>query len=316
MTMTVRPDYFQGTCYFDSDLDLRACLDLICDLLPIGDSWALLNKSLFCGQSFEHSFKSVRGKLFGGFRKEANSWKMVLQVPGSYWSQLDSSNYLPLLSFLLDCGFNPTRFDIALDDYERRIDFNTIKKMGEMGHYRFVNRYKCIESAIVRGSDIIPTCYFGSSNKMLRFYDAEVVHGINADRWELQLRDDHSRIVIEDYLSDPSLLASFVTGAVDFGFYGSSSSHSFKRVDWWESLRVAAKGAKKIELPDYESCYQKSEDWLYTQVAPTLAVGFHGYGVKGFSALLFDLITEGTKRLKSYQIQWIKELQKEYQTNG
>ncbi len=316
MSISVRPDYFQGTCYFNSDLDLTACLDLICELLPIGDSWALNDKSLFCGQAFDYSFKSVRGKLYGGFRRESTQWKMILQVPGSYWSQLDSRDYLTFLSFMLDCGFKPTRFDIALDDYERRIDFNSVKRIGELGNYRFVSRYKCVESAIVRGSEIIPTCYFGSSDKMLRFYDAEIVHGIEADRWELQLRDDHARIVIDDYLLDPALLPSFVTGAVDFGFYGSSSSHSFKRVNWWESLRIASKGAIKIQLPNYEPCYEKSEEWLYSQVAPTLAVGFHGYGVQIFSRFLFDLITEGTKRLKSYHIEWIKELKKEYQTNG
>lgn len=316
MSITVRPDYLQGTCYFPSDLDLTACLDLICDLLPIGDSWALRDKPLFCGELFDHSFRSIRGKLYGGFRDEGQQFKMVLQIPGSYWAQLDSSQYLSFLSFMLDYGFNPTRFDIALDDYDRRIDFNSIKELGESGHYRLVNSYKCIESSIVRGADLVPTCYFGSSDKILRFYDAEVVHGIKADRWELQLRDDHARTVIEDYLADPDSLGSFVTGAVDFGFCSSDWYHSFKRVNWWESLRIASKGARKIQLPSYEPCYEKSEDWLYSQVAPTLAVGFHGYGAKGFSSLLFDLITEGTKRLKSYHIQWIKELKKEYQTNG
>ena len=316
MSIAVRPDYFQGTCYFPSDSDLTACLDLICELLPIGDSWALRNKSLFCGESFDYSFRSIRGKLYGGFRQENQEWKMLLQVPGSYWSQLDPSQYLSLLSFLLDSGFNPTRFDIALDDYDRRIDFNSIKKSGELGHYRLVNSYKCVESAIVRGAELIPTCYFGSADKMLRFYDAEVVHGIKADRWELQLRDNHARSVISDYLVAPDSLGSFVTGAVDFGYCSSSSYDSFKRASWWKSLRTASRGAKKIQLPDYEPCYEKSEDWLYNQVAPTLAVGFHGYGVKAFSLFLFDLITEGTKRLKSYHIQWIKELKKEYQTNG
>jgi hypothetical protein len=316
MTIVVRPDYFQGTCYFESYLDLEACLDLICDLLPIGDSWSFLNKSLFCGESFNYSFRSIRGKLYGGFRREHQQFKMLLQVPGSYWSQLDPSQYLSFLDFMLDCGFHPTRFDIALDDFDRRTNFNSVKKLGKLGHYRLVNSYKCIESAIVRGADLIPTCYFGSSNKMLRFYDAEVVHGIKADRWELQLRDNHARTVINDYLENSESLASFVTGAVDFGYCSSNDYDSFKRVDWWESLRTTSKGARKINLPDYEPCFEKSESWLYNQVSPTLAVAFHGYGIKGFSSFLFDLITEGTKRLKSYHIQWINELKKEFQPNG
>ncbi len=196
MSISVRPDYFQGTCYFPCDSDLKACLDLVCDLLPIGDSWTLRDKSLFCGESFNYSFRSIRGKLYGGFRREAQRWKMLLQIPGSYWSQLDSSQYLSLISLLLDCGFNTTRFDIALDDYDRRVGFDSVKKSGELGHYRLVDSYKCIESTIIRGLDLIPTCYFGSSDKILRFYDAEFIHGIQADRWELQLRDNHARVAI------------------------------------------------------------------------------------------------------------------------
>ncbi|MGB5772501.1 MAG: hypothetical protein WBM32_21945, partial [Crocosphaera sp.] len=63
-------------------------------------------------------------------------------------------------------------------------------------------------------------------------------------------------------------------------------------------------------------CFERAEAWLYNQVAPTLAVAFHGYGTKGFNQLLEDLVLDGTKRLKPYHSKWIDELKKEFQTNG
>lgn len=315
MSVSVRFDYLQGIAYLDYESEVKAVLDSVCNLLPMGDSWALLNRSLFLGESFTSAFCSIRGRLYGGYRRETTRYKILLQVPGSYWSQLDPVNYLPLIELLTDYGFHFTRVDIALDDYNRRIDFETVKKVGELGQYKLVNSYKCVESSIVRGYPSIPTCYFGLSDKILRFYNAEVVHGIKAHRWELQLRGDHAQSVICDYLQNQDCLGEFVIGAVDFGVLSGQSWDSFNRFNWWESMRVDVGGLKKIQLPIYKPCFEKSLKWLYGQVAPTLAVAYSGYGQKAFDDLIKDLIKVGNGRLKQYHHQWINELKKEFQ-NG
>ncbi len=316
MSVSVRFDYLQGICLVDYESDIKKILDSVCELLPIGDSWSLLNRSLFLGESFTSAFSSIRGKLYGGFRCDDLGYKILLQIPGSYWSQLESSNYLTLIELLTDYGFHFTRVDIALDDYDRRIDFNSVKQAGELGNYKLVNTYKCVESSLIRGQLPIPTCYFGSSDKILRFYNAEVIHGIEADRWELQLRGDHAQSVICDYLQNQNCLGEFVTGAVDFGFLSSDSWDSFKRFDWWESLRIDIGGSKKILLPSFNPCFEKSLKWLYAQVAPTLAVAYSGYGQEGFEALMKDLVSVGNSRLKMYHHQWINELKKETVNHG
>ncbi|MGB5594303.1 MAG: replication initiation factor domain-containing protein [Crocosphaera sp.] len=316
MTISISPDYFQGTCYLEDRVSLERCLNTVCNYLPVKDSWVIRNKPLFCGELFTNSFKSVRGKLFGGFRREVKNYKLLLQIPGSYWSQLENKKRLTLLKFLTLYGFHITRFDIALDDYSRRISFDAVKKAGELGNYRLVNSYKCVESAIIRGSSIVPTCYFGSAQKMLRFYNAEVVHGHKADRWELQLRGAHADSVVSEFLKNPQSLGKFLTGAVDFGYQTNKSWDSFSRFNWWESLRQESQGSLKIVLPTFNPCFERAEAWLYNQVAPTLAVAFHGYGTKGFNQLLEDLVLDGTKRLKPYHSKWIDELKKEFQTNG
>ena len=316
MSISVSPDYFQGTCYLDDRISLDRCLNTVCNFLPVKDSWVFTNKSLFCGELFSNSFTSIRGKLFGGCRREDDKYKLLLQIPGSYWSQLETKKHIPLLKFLTGYGFNVTRFDIALDDYSRRIGFDSVKLAGECGNYRLVNSYKCIESSIVRGSPVVPTCYFGSAQKMLRFYDAEIVHGHKADRWELQLRGIHADSVVSEFIENPQSLGKFLVGAVDFGHQSGKYWHSFSRFNWWESLRQDSQGTLKITLPSFKPCFERSESWLYNQVAPTLAVAFHGYGPQAFKQLIKDLVSDGGKRLRPYHSKWIEELKKEYQING
>ncbi len=312
-SITVRPDYYQGTAYFNSKLDCFDFLDSVCSLLPIGDSWSFLDYPLFCGERFTNAFRSVRGKLFGGIRldKEVSKYKILLQVPGSYWSQLESENYHQLLNLSLSIGFNITCLDICLDDYYKRVSFKEVKDFGELGNYRLVRYYQLIESTIVRGSPPIPTCYFGKGEKILRFYDAEMVHGIPAHRWELQLRNDHARSVVNDYLADPHCLPEFITGAVDFGTESSGYWSSFVRADWWESLRSESGGFRKVNLEPFQPCFERSLDWLYNQVAPTLAIAFHGYSPMEFQELINDLVENGYQRLKPHHHNIIKEIKKE-----
>ena len=168
-----------------------------------------------------------------------------------------------------------------------------------------------IESTIVRGFPPAPTCYFGKGNKILRFYDAEIVHGISAHRWELQLRNDHARLTLSDYLADPSSLPQFITGAVDFGHESSGYWASFSRANWWESLRSQSGGSRKVKLKPFQPCFERSLNWLYDQVAPTLAIASHGYGPIEFDHLIKDLVEQGSQRLKPYHHSIINEIKKE-----
>lgn len=310
MGVTVRFDYLQGTCFFPSSVELDQFLNQVADFLPLGDSWAFLGYGFHSGETYNNSFKSVRGRFHGGIRPDSSGYKLLLHIPGSYFFQLDPNSFLPLCKFLTSSGFNFTRCDIALDDYSRRVSFDEVRRAGEDGNYKLVDSYKCIESKIVRDSDPVPTCYFGSSDKLLRFYNAELVHGIPADRWELQLRRSHAQSVISDYLEDQHCLGQFVTGAVDFGLVGDYWA-SFRRFDWWESIHSLVGGSLKATLPDFNPTFYKAEQWLFSQVSPTLAVAYSGYGSDRFSDLIVRLVEDGCKRLKPYHLKWIDELKKE-----
>lgn len=204
--------------------------------------------------------------------------------------------------------FRCTRLDIALDDYKRRVDFKTVKEVGDAGYYRLVKFYKAIESSILPGADPVGTVYYGNSDKILRFYNAEAVHGIEADRWELQTRADVAQSAFNVYLNEPECLPTLVVGAVDFGVKG-KHYYEFDRFHWWQSLIDDAGFARSIPRIPYEPDLSNTIDWLDTAVAPTLALLREGLGSR-FDPLMIELCKGGYRRLKPYQHEWIQTIKK------
>lgn len=91
MSICVRLDYFQETCYFPRDSDVSICLSLICDWRLIWSSRALRDKLLFCREPCYSSFKSIIDKLYGVFRRKIKQWKTWLKISSFSRSKLDSS---------------------------------------------------------------------------------------------------------------------------------------------------------------------------------------------------------------------------------
>lgn len=255
-------------------------------------------------QSTSTRFKSVAGLI--GWLKKTDGWYYLrLELPGEFCQLVEQQTLCQYLDFH---QFRCTRLDIALDDYKRRVDFNTVKAAGDSGSYRLVEYFKSIQSSILCGAEPVGTCYFGNSDKITRFYNAEAVHGIEADRWELQLRADIAQSAFDIYLSDPDCLSSLVVGAVDFGIRG-DYYRNFTRFPWWESLIEDAGFPYSIPRTSYEPDLSRTIDWLNTAVAPTVLILRDGLGSQ-FDIFLNQLCSRATGRLRPYQHEWIKTIQK------
>lgn len=307
MAVTVALDYLRGTTYFDSSMLAYGFLDKVCQF-PRFDRWAFLGHSAFLGERYDQAFKSVVTGFSGGLRLDSSGkYKLLLDLPGSFMSSVSS---LPLVRFLMSNSFKFTRLDIALDDYDRRISFQDVKKAGEDGAFLYLRSFKYIESSLYRGSTPVPTCYFGKSDKVFRFYDASYVHGIPADRWELQLRGFWPNSVVADYLESGSVdcLGALLTGSIDFGL-SRSDWHYFDRFSWWESLCSEVGSSRLLSPPPRDKTSIKPTlDWLYDQVAPSLAVLSQGLDSSTFDSLMADICQNGTSRFKSYHRVWVDHL--------
>lgn len=296
LNCTCRLDFISVTNVFDSLEECDLAISGVVAFVPDGDRWAYLDK-------MSSRFKSVSG-LMGWLRQVDSIYHLRLEMPGQFCKLVDQ---LPLCQYLESNRFRVTRLDIALDDYERRVSFEQVKAAGDGRNYRLVESFKSIESAVKRGADIVGTCYFGSSDKIVRFYNAQALHDIDADRWEMQLRNDISRSAFDQFLAEPESLASMLLGEIDFGTTGHHYD-DFHRFDWWQSLIEDSGTVWRIPRTPYYPDLSRTIDWLNTSVAPTLAVLKQGLGER-FDVFLSELCSGGYYRLKPYHHAWIGSLQ-------
>lgn len=297
-----RFDYLQGTFYCSGRYVVERLLNALSKFLSPADQWYWQNHGIFSGEKFDRAFASVNGKFRGGIRwdSEKHQCRGIIFIPGSFLSQLTEHKQYRLIYWLDRLGLKFTRVDISLDDYDRRITFDQVREAGNNGLYQFFDKFDYRASKIVRDAPIVPTCYFGSekSDKRLRFYDADTVHGIGADRWELQLRRDYAEVAIEDYLAESDCLARLLVGSIRFIESRDENWRHLKTCDWWQSLVKATSGVKKLDRPKVENHPYDVIAWLERQVAPSLAVIHDGKGREWFIDFVDYLVDEGRVRFQ------------------
>ena len=294
-----RFDYLQGTFYCPNRKIIERLLDILCKFIFPADKWYWLKHGIYSGEKFDNAFQSVSGKFRGGFRWESGECRGIIFIPGSFLSKLTEHKQYRLVSGLSRLGLKFTRVDIALDDYHRRIEHDWVKEAGHSGLYQFFDKFDYRASKIVRDSSAVPTCYFGSekSDKRLRFYDADSVHQIGADRWELQLRREYADCAVDDYLKDPDCLASLVVGSIRFVKSFDVNWRHLESADWWQLL-VNAVGTRRLHRLDVSSHPYDVIAWLERQVAPSLAVLYYGKGSEWFNDFIQDLVNQGFIRFQ------------------
>jgi len=251
----------------------------------------------FRGVQWPLAYSNSRNSfLLGAQPSSSSSFHCFLELRGSFcrtFSYPDLFSLVSYLSTLENCNF--TRLDLCLDDYQRRIDFNSCRLAGLSGSFKPFRNFKCINSYFKESATSALTCYFGSTSKLIRFYNAEVVHGISADRWELQLRDQFALSAF-NLLSSGWLPSSLILGSI-----------SFDSLAGWSSLLSESVSTSVPSLPNFPSL-QKSFDFIDKQVSPTLAVLFHALGPNKFTDYLFNkVIPDGRSRFRPYHLSLIDE---------
>lgn len=252
------------------------------------------DKGFYRGRSWVLAFSdSLQSFLVGANWVDSeyrDSLHVFVELRGSFLSRLSSyQNQLELdKHFLENClNLNYTRLDLCLDDFARRILFDDVCQVGIDGFFLPFEKFKLIQSD-VRGSDASAlTCYFGSDLKSLRFYNSELVHGIEADRWELQLRDQYARNAL-DMLRSGYSPESLILGSI-----------KFEDLQGWDSLCSESSVLHCVPSDPFDPSLAKILAWLENQVAPSLAVVSKCYQ-SAFTTYLASLLAFGESRLRPY----------------
>ncbi len=312
--LQVSVDYLVVATKHGMHADLQAMVDFIADFSK--DEFFLeFDNSFTPGKGckkYQHSGSSVKGCRIGWNVVDGVS-KTWLAIPGYVLSQMTTRDVYRLCSGLghrwkADCR----RFDVALDDYKRRVSPSEILRACEAKDTALFEDYMPFGKAKT-GEKFVPTMYLGSreSEKFIRFYDAEKKHGTPCDRWEVELKRRHAQEAFKHFISpifDPGnddsfekitaqYLAGLVTGAVDFVKYEEGVRYSRrKRLDWWASLCDEVGAGIRLSPARVKPTLERSLQWYQRQVSVFVASLLDGWGRTRFNAWLADGIADGRKR--------------------
>ena len=215
---------------------------------------------------------------------------------------LGAAGSLALLGELVAVGLRVSRLDTWLDDAERVASPAVVRAAEKAGQY--VGRVQpggWFEDDSTGGS----TAYLGAreSERMLRTYDADAVHGHGGVRWEEEQKgaraDQAARVLLA---AGPDGMGAAVVGMlvdlVDFRDRERAAAHGERaaRLSWWARL-VGSVAGIRLALPARVDTLGRRIAWLRKQAAPSLALLFWRDG----SAGLRRLAVEGERRLSPAQ---------------
>ncbi|AIE73846.1 MULTISPECIES: replication initiation factor domain-containing protein [unclassified Synechocystis] len=306
--LSIGIDYLQGMARFSEFRQLESFLEEVQAGMVTGDKCFFDQEGVTIGRKFNNRIRSVKG-LWGGFTVHDDYIDCHLQFPGTIcWEFTDQLKSLELIKERLK---KLTRIDIAIDDEKRRISQKKIQALAEKKHYKGLDSFKFIESKAVKGEEPIGTCIFGSSEKIVKFYNAEFMHGIPADRWELLLRGDYAEFCADEIIEKRDIRAGgkFLTGTLDFIKPGSNSNHD-KRYRFWEQF-VKEIGQCRLRKPRDEPTLERALDWLERQAGPTFAVMYFGLGQTEFTKSISRIAERSSERLQEHHLAWINYLQEQ-----
>lgn len=256
--------------------------------------------------------------------------RVLLNIPGTPLRSLVLKDFWRMcLGFCHYYKLQCCRFDVALDDYSRRITVDKLVEVCRKRNYRLAEKYKFVESGGHDDSSA-GTVYIGSreSEKYLRFYNAEKLHGILADRWEVELKRRHAAEALKQFCSLPVglesedfdgmasvFLASLVTGSADFVDAENAPEGErydrLERLPFWQSLIDDVGGSLRLSPVRDRATLPGTFKWFKRQVACFLAVVRKGYGHQLFYKWLDGVLRGCEPRFSSYHKSVILTLQNE-----
>lgn len=319
--LTVRPDWVQMSFQFFGREQLERLLEIYETLT--GDRFTLEPEVLrFMGQRWTNYGQSVLGaRLWYDLPGENGSahGHAVLSMSGSVLGHF-TIDVIRLLLLALN-AFHPkyTRFDVAIDDYSKRISFGQVYSAIKLGNYARFKKAQIIENHGDEWGGFTIRCGSRSSIRCLRFYDknAETKGVINSYRWEAELKDEAATKAVNEWLEmpvelSPQYLGSLVIGCVEFVEREDEKNVGrMKLLPWWKEFREAV-GSIRHSFQKIPTKIRESKEWINRAVVKSLATIRLVVGGKKFANWLVKEIAKAPERFSASDVARLERWQYEF----
>jgi DNA relaxase NicK len=196
-----------------------------------------------------------------------------------------------------------SRFDIAVDDYQRKLNWSAIRDACKSGCGVGFREYQFIESKARFGTG--KTIYLGTrkSARYCRIYDrASVTDGKeNCIRFEIEFKKDLSHTVYIDYLYSSDIngaetLSGIIQSQISFVKRKDKNLNRATTLVWWQNFINRIKG-QKIELPRTKPILniERTLRWVHRNVSKGLLLLKEAIGIDDLNVLfgLWELEARG-----------------------
>jgi len=221
-------------------------------------------------------------------------------LPGKWCGAVDEAGMRGLLLWIDSHGGTPTRLDLAIDDFERRVTPHDVRDAIKRGEI-VTHTEKAWFHETLMGEDGT-TVYVGarSSRVMLRVYDKGIQSKgkLDAIRWELMLRKE-AAAAIQRELAVKDWASLFGAQLLRLADFKERTAHSklkkCPQLAWYlEIVGDVEKARPYMPEPVYSAA--KSMDHFQRNQAPTLAALVANQ--EGDVGFIYAALNEGRKRWK------------------
>lgn len=264
------------------------------------------------GIAYQHFVTSPLGHaFFYNVIDGTDSVQYRLTFPGKALSAMSHELLWELLQACKHFNMRPTRLDVAIDDYTRRLEFPVIREALTLGNVKHFSRYKAIDSGLTGlVAKAASTIYLGSrsSDKSSRIYDKfpESKGAIDAIRFETEFKDELAKETFGFLVGVASLdeglrlIAQFAVGSVDFVDRTSDSNISrCSRLSWWQEFLDAVGGSLKLSLPTVQATISKTIRFIEHSASKAFAKIALTKGYEWLEMHLESCLKDGLRRLNS-----------------
>jgi hypothetical protein len=238
-----------------------------------------------------------------------------ISIPGKPLSHAGFERVQALGKWFVAHDFGCTRFDWAIDDYERKLSLSDIRNSISEGGVSGARKYKYVESGDIGKDSDGTTIYLGSprSDKMIRFYDKNAESGgeLNCIRYELQARNSLANHYYLKYFSGEqneniiSEVSQMAVGSLKFIRPENEVLSRCPLCEWWAEFLGRIGGCIRVSISRLQTTIADKIHWVQRSVGATLAIIAQ---VKGWGYLewfLDSLVREKTANLKPRQDAYI-----------
>ena len=310
---SARPDWLQGVVYgpsIDSFQELVGVIQRCCQTAFD----IRLDSPITRGIKWDGYAVSPHGAQVA-YRKIGMEVELWFSIPGQLCSSMPRASFLRLAAYLQCQKVKVTRIDLALDDFERRLDLAMVADAARAGNYSGAQHFTVVESGAKSDGQRGMSVVFGApgSDKRVTFYDKSVESNgrINSVRIELRLRDALAQAAWQHLFPqdfEPTKVAAIILASLVFVKRGKDKNiPRLPLLDWWQQFQqYIATTPHKIKRTPVLKTFQKSLNWLKRQVSASLYTLTRVCG----PGLLLKLMAVGHSKYSKDS--WFKTLEKSF----